>query len=85
MTQNEAIQTVIALGTAFFEDDKESRDLVINMLDEDELKRVLRWSIRWMIGSFAQLYAIMGMDPKTAWQAAALSTNEAMLNEEDSP
>lgn len=83
MTQNEAIQTSLAVITAMIGNDKEAREEAYANLTEDELKRVLRWTIRQFITHFVVLAAIGGRDPIEAWQAYCNTTAIRLGESED--
>lgn len=52
MTQNEAIQISLGIATAMKNDDKVAREMLYEGLSEEELKRVLRWTTRFMLRMF---------------------------------
>lgn len=72
ISEEEARATVIQLGTAMLNDDKATRELVYQDLDEDSLKRVIRWSMRMQLNFFAQLCGLIGLDPYQAWSRIAM-------------
>lgn len=72
ITEKEAQKSVIALMTAMFHNDKESREEVYKDMDEDSLKRIIRWAIRQNINHFAALAISVGKDPIEAWSEFAM-------------
>jgi hypothetical protein len=82
ITEKEAQKSVISLMTAMFHNDKEARETIYSDLDEDSLKRIIRWCIRQNINHFATLAITMGKDPIQAWSEFAMMVN-LVLEEED--
>lgn len=80
LTQNEAIQVMMGVVTAMINDDKEGREAVYNELSEEELKRVIRWMVRWFIELFGTMCLVQGIDPLEHWKAIVKTTNEGMAN-----
>ena len=82
ITEKEAQKSVISLMTAMFHNDKEARETVYSDLDEESLKRILRWAIRQNINHFATLAITMGKDPIQAWSEFAMMVNLALEEDE---
>ena len=82
ITEKEAQKSVIMLMTAMFNDDKPARESVYADMDEDSLKRIIRWAIRQNINHFAALSVTVGKDPLEAWQEFAMMVN-IVLEQED--
>ena len=72
LTESEAKQMVVGVATAMIQNDKQAREMVYGDLDTEELKRVLRWSVRWMVNSFMIVNVMQGIDPAQAWQDFAM-------------
>lgn len=72
ISEAEAKATVMQLGTAMLDDDKETRELVYSDLDTDSLKRVIRWSMRMQLNFFIQLCYVYGINPQEGWQKLAM-------------
>lgn len=73
MNESEAILTSIAISTAMFNDDKPTRELLYETLEIEELKRVLRWTVRMSIHRHLAICALTGEDPIQAWQEHSLA------------
>ena len=72
ITETEARQAVIALGTAMLNDDKEARELVYSDMDTDSLKRIIRWAMRQNLQNFAVISIMSGVEPTEAWSQLAM-------------
>lgn len=72
ITEQEARGIVVQLGTAMIEDDKEVREIIYSDLDEESLKRVIRWSVRMQLHFFGQLCVLIGLNPVEAWSRLAM-------------
>jgi hypothetical protein len=83
ITEKEAQKSVISLMTAMFHNDKEARETIYSDLDEDSLKRIIRWAIRQNINHFAALAIASGKDPIQAWSEFAMLVNLALEENED--
>lgn len=83
ITEKEAQKSVISLMTAMFHNDKEARESIYADLDEESLKRILRWAIRQNINHFATLAITLGKDPIQAWSEFAMMVNILLENEEE--
>lgn len=82
ITEKEAQKAVIALMTAMFNNDKDGRETIYEGMDEDSLKRIIRWAIRQNINHFAALSITMGKDPIEAWSEFAMMINIVLDSEE---
>jgi hypothetical protein len=83
ISENEARQTVLALGTAMYEDDKDAREAVYAGMSEDDLKRVIRWAMRQLLTQFAFLSQMNGADHKEAWSEMALGFSLSIANDDE--
>lgn len=83
ISETEARQTVLALGTAMFADDKAAREVAYSDLSEDDLKRVIRWAMRQLIAQFAFISSLQGQDPVESWSEMAMQYNLFIANEGD--
>lgn len=83
ITEKEAQKSVISLMTAMFHNDKDARETIYSDLDEESLKRIIRWAIRQNINHFATLAITMGKDPLQAWSEFAMMVNLVLEEEED--
>lgn len=72
ITEQEAQKSVIALMTAMLDNDKQAREIVYSDMDEDSLKRIIRWAIRQNINHFATLCVMMNQDPIESWKEFAM-------------
>lgn len=75
ISENEARQTVLALGTAMLNDSKEDREAIYADYTTDDLKRVIRWAMRQLLTQFAFLSQMQGIDYKEAWTEMAVGFN----------
>lgn len=73
LNEHEAIQTAIAVSTAMLNNDKPGREMLYADLDTDDLKRVLRWTVRMSLQRHMALCQITGLDPIEAWQEQSLA------------
>ena len=73
ISEYEARSTVMQLGTAMLNDDKQAREMVYAELDEDSLKRVIRWSMRQLLFHFSSIAVMQGLDPMDAWSKLAIA------------
>ena len=73
ISEQEAQQAVIALGTAMIHDDKEGREAIYADMDVDDLKRIIRWTMRQNLSHFATLAMLSGKDPLQAWSEFAMA------------
>ena len=83
ISEQEAQQSVIALMTAMFHNDKQAREILYADMDNDSLKRIIRWSVRQNINMFASLCIVSGQDPEKAWSDFAMMANIAINHEEE--
>lgn len=83
ITEKEAQKSVISLMTAMFHNDKDARETIYSDLDEESLKRIIRWAIRQNINHFATLAITMGKDPLQAWSEFAMMVNLVLEEEEE--
>lgn len=72
ISENEAILTAMAIGSAMLNDDKPAREATYAELDTDELKRVLRWQTRNMLKFLIWLANMLEEDPHELWQKYCL-------------
>lgn len=72
ISESEAKSIVMQLGTAMINDDKKTREMVYEGLDEDSLKRVIRWSMRIQLNFFFQLCHVFNLNPAQVWANIAL-------------
>ena len=77
MTEQEAREIVYALGTAMLLGDKELREFSYSHLSKADLKKVLRWTMRFNLQHYTQLVLAQGYDPLEVWRELALSNAEA--------
>ena len=73
ISEAEAKEIVLQLGTAMLNNDKEAREMVYANLDTDSLKRVIRWAIRHNLHHFVLLTSMQGIDPYEAWKQLTLT------------
>lgn len=83
LTQNDAIQVLLGLGTAMINEDKEGREIVYKELSDEDLKRVLRWACRYWLRSFAMCMTLQGADPRSSWEEFVTLTNDAIEKGEE--
>jgi hypothetical protein len=81
ISETEARNVVFSLGTAMLNDDKEAREMLYSDLDNDSLKRVIRWAMRHNLQNFASLAIMSGYEPKDAW--AQLATYISLIEGDD--
>lgn len=84
ITEIEAKQAVVALGTAMLNDDKEARELIYSDMDADSLKRIIRWAMRQNLQNFAVISSMSGIDPKDAWAQLAMLISMTEDGDDDS-
>ena len=90
LTQNDAINTSLAIITAMMKNDKQTREFIYEDLDNDDLKRVIRWTAR-QVGTlwFMSQAAIMdNMDPEAAinaWEEYAALVRQTAVAHGDQP
>lgn len=73
LSEKEAIETAIAVSTAMLNNDKPGREMLYADLDTDDLKRVLRWTIRMSLQRHMVLCQLTGNDPMEAWKNESLA------------
>ena len=83
ITETEARQAVLALGTAMLNDDKEAREIIYSDMDTDSLKRIIRWAMRQNLQNFAVISLMSGMEPKDAWAQLAMLMSITEDGEDD--
>jgi hypothetical protein len=84
ITETEAKQAVVALGTAMLNDDKKARELIYSDMDADSLKRIIRWAMRQNLQNFAVISLMSGIDPKDAWAQLAMLISMTEDGDDDS-
>lgn len=72
ITSEEAKEIALAVGTAMAENDKAAREMMYKDLSEEDLKKVLRWTTRWLINHVLILCTINGILFEQGWRHFAL-------------
>lgn len=90
LSQNDAINTSLAIITAMMKNDKQTREFIYEDLDADDLKRVLRWTAR-QVGTlwFTSQALLAGVtEPEAAiaaWDDYAATVRQAAVAAGDQP
>lgn len=73
ITEHEAIAIALEIGTAMMNGDRPSREAAYAGLDNDSLKRVLRWMTRMMLHNLAFASSVTGQDMQEMWQQLCIA------------
>lgn len=82
LSEAEARSIVYGIGTAMLHGDKEAREMMYQDLDREELKKIIRWTMRQNLNNFAYVAISNGIDPEEAWKMAALGEAIGGIEEE---
>ena len=83
MTEKEAKQAIVALGTAMMNNDKEARESIYADFTNDELKKVVRWAMRQLLYQTSFMAAVNDIPLETAWFTIALAVESEPEQETD--
>ena len=90
LTQNDAINTSLAIITAMMRNDKQTREFIYEDLDNDDLKRVVRWTARqvgtlWFMSQAALMDNTDSDKAIEAWEDYAKLVRETAVAHGDQP
>lgn len=83
LSEEEARAIVYGIGTAMLHGDKDLREMMYEDLDRDELKKIIRWTMRQNLNNFAYVAITNGLEPEEAWKMAALGEAIGSIQKEE--
>jgi len=74
---------LMSLVTAMSQNDKETREMLYADLTVEDLRRVLRWSIRWYLELFRDVALMGGVNPEEALKSFFLAYSLALTEKDE--